>query len=186
MRLAKIDFKKSLELARRVSESWFRCQALAGAARFAPDDRVVPTTKEAIAAALTTSEPYQRVAATAWPLRALIERGQEQAALRLLPEILAGAARIENPVSRSDALFLLWEAFFPVAAHQSVLGLLLISCKGHGKAERILAQVALILASQNPQEAQRIAAGMPDGRLKRQAEERLAEGRKQEAKQFFF
>src|SRR5690606_35986347 len=88
MRTAKTDFKSALSLARKVSESWFRCQALAGAARYAPDEHVVKTAEEAISAAFTAPDFYKKVAATAWPLRTLIERKQEQKAIQLLPEIL--------------------------------------------------------------------------------------------------
>lgn len=147
MRIAKTNFKKALSLARKVSESWFRCQALAGVARFAPDEQVVSTVGEAIAAALTATDSYKRVAATAWPLRALIERNQEQKAIQFLPDLLARSAQIENPVSRSDALFLLWEAVFPVTrqARKSVLDALVKSCTGHWKADYILRQVVLII-----------------------------------------
>ena len=183
---AKTDFKKALALARKVSESWFRCQALAEAARFAPDDEVVSTAKEAISAALTATDSYKRVAATAWPLRALIERNQEQKAVQQLPEILALAAQIENSVSRSDALFLLWQAFFPVQDHESILGALVKSCAGHWKADYILRQVVLILASESTEEAHKLADSMPEGKYKRQAEKRLSEGQKEQAWRFYY
>ena len=185
MRAAKVDFKKSLALARNVSQSWFRCQALAGAARFAPDEQVVKTAEEAIAAALTATDCYKQVAATAWPLRALIERSQQQKAIQSLPNILALSGKIENPVSRSDALFLLWEAFFPTQSHKSVLGALVKSCTGHWKADYILRQVVIILASEDVEEARKLAISMPESKYKRQAEKRLAEGQKQQARQFF-
>ena len=185
MRAAKTDFKRSLALARNVSQSWFRCQALAGAARFAPDEQVVKTAEEAIEAALTATDSYKKVAATAWPLRALIERNQEKKAIQSLPDILALSAKIENPVSRCDALFLLWEAFFPSQGHKSVLGALVKSCTGHWKADYILRQVVMILASEDIEEARKLAASMPESKYKRQAEKRLAEGQKQPARQFF-
>ena len=185
MQLAKTDFRKALLLARQVSESWFRCQALAGAARFAPDDEVASTAKEAISAALTATDSYKRVAATAWPLRALVERNQEQKAVQQLPEILELAAQIQNPVSRSDALFLLWEAFFPIQAHEFILGALVKSCDGHWKADYILRQVVLILASKDTEEAHKLASSMPESKYKRQAKKRLSEGQKQQAKQFY-
>jgi hypothetical protein len=184
-RAAKTDFKKALLLARKVSESWFRCQALAEAARFAPDEQVVPTAKEAIFAALTATDIYKQVAATAWPLRALIERNQEQKATQLLPNILSLAAQIENPVSRSDALFLLWQAFFPVEAHKSVLGCLVKSCTGHWKADYILRQVVMILASQDIDAAYKLIPSMPEGKYKRQAQKRLAAGQTETSWRFF-
>ena len=183
---AKTDFKKALLLARKVSEPWFQCQALAEAARFAPDEQVVPTAEEAITAGLTATDSYQRVAVTAWPLRALIERGQEQKSLQLLPNILALSAQIEIPVSRSDALLQLWEAFFPVEGHEMVLGALVQSCTGHWKADYIVRQVVMILASTDIAAARELASSMPEGKYKRQAEKRLAEGQKEQAWRFFY
>jgi hypothetical protein len=185
MRVAKTDFKKALVLARKVSESWFRCQALAGAARYAPDEHVVKTAEEAISAAFTATDVYQKVAATAWPLRALIERKQEQKAIQSLPKILELSAQIENPISRTDALFLLWEAFFPVEGHKSILGPLVKSCTGHWKAGYILRQIVMILAFVDTAAAQELAASMPESKYKRQAEKRLAEGQKEQARQFY-
>lgn len=185
MRVAKTDFKKALPLARKVSEPWFRCQALAGAARYAPDEHVVKTAEEAISAAFTATDSYKKVAATAWPLRALIERKQEQKAIQSLPKILELSAQIENPISRTDALFLLWEAFFPVQGHGFILAPLVKSCTGHWKADYILRQIVMILASGNIEEAQKLAASMPESKYKRQAEKRLAEGQNEQARQFY-
>lgn len=185
IRVAKTDFKKALSLSRAVSESWFRCQALAETARFAPDEQVVPIAEEAISAALTATDFYKRAAATAWPFRALIERDQEQKAVKRLPDILALSSQIQNPVSRSDALFLLWEAFFPVQGHKSVLGLLVKSCSGHWKADYILRQVVMMLASEDIEEARKLADSMPESKYKRQAKKRLSEGQKERARQFF-
>ena len=185
MRIAKTDFLKALPLARKVSESWFRCQALAGTARYAPDEHVIKTAEEAILAAFTATDFYQKVAATAWPLRALIERKQEQKAIQWLPEILELSEHIENPISRTDALFMLWEGVFPVPAHESILEPLVISCTGHWKADYILRQIVIILASHDIDAAQKLAASMPESKYKRQAERRLGEGQKEEARQFY-
>ena len=185
MRTAETDFEKALPLARGVSEPWLRCQALAGAARFAPDERVVKIADEAMAAATECADSYKRVAVTAWPFRALIERNRESQALKRLPEVLELASQIENPVSRSDALFLLWEAFFPTPGHTSVLGVLVLSCNHHWKADYLLRQVVLILALADPKEAFRLAESMREGKYKRQALKRLAEGEKGWLRPFF-
>ena len=185
-RIAPTDFEKALPLARNVSQSWFRCQALAQVARYAPEKYVVKIAEEAVAAALTATDVYQQVAATAWPLRALLERDGTEKAGELLPAILKLSAQIQNPVSRSDALFLLWQAFFAFPEHKSVLGTLVKSCNGHWKADYILRQVVLILATENLSEAQDLAASMREGKYKRQAQKRLAAGENQTARSFFF
>lgn len=184
-RIAETDFEKALPLARNVSQAWFRCQALAHVARFAPEKYVVKTAEEAIAAALAATDNYQQVAATAWAFRALIERAHVEKSVELLPAILKLSAQIENPISRSDALFLLWQAFFPVRGNKSVLGCLVNSCNGHWKADYILRQVVMILASENLGEAQKLAASMREGKYQRQAEKRLAAGETDTARSFF-
>ena len=184
-RLAITDFEKALLLARNVSQPWFRCQALAQVARFAPDARVAKTAEEAVAAALMATDVYQQVAVTAWPLRALLERNYNEKARESLPPILKLSAQIQNPVSRSDALFLLWQAFFAFDGNKSVLGTLVKSCDGHWKADYILRQVVLILAAENWDEAQRLVASMREGKYKRQAARRLAAGEIQTARSFF-
>lgn len=184
-RAAKTDFLKALILARQVSEPWFRCQALACVARAAPEERVVATAQAAIAAALKDTDSYKQVAATAWPFRALIERDEQLKATSLLSDILALSTQIENPVSRSDALFLLWEAFFPVQSHNSVLSVLIRSCQGHWKADYLLRQIVLIMASESIESAREIIVFMRDGKYKRQAEKRLKEEPQFRAREFF-
>ena len=184
-RIAVTNFEKALPLARNVSDPWFRCQALAQAARFAPEKYVVRTAQEAIEAALMATDVYKKVAVTAWPLRALIERGHEKNAIELSSPILRLSAQTANPVSRSDALFLLWQAFFPCEGHKSVFGALINSCNGHWKADYVLRQVVLIWANEDQGEAQKLAASMREGKYKRQAKKRLDAGEKQQTRAFF-
>lgn len=186
-RIAKTDFAKALPLARNVSQPWFCCQALASIARYAPEERVVSLAKEAIDAALASTEPYIQVAATAWPLRALIERNQAPKALVLLPQILQILPQIELLISRGDALFLLWEALFPIGkdTRKSMTETLVRSCVGYQKGQRILREATLILASEDKEAAHRLAALIPEGKYKRQAETRLAQGQKFQVRNFF-
>lgn len=186
-RIAKTDFVKALRLARKVSLPWFRCQALAHVARYAPDEQVVPRAEEAIAAAFADTEIYIRVAASAWPLRALIERDQSQKALHLLSPILQLSPQIEPPISRGDAIFLLWEALFTIggATRQSMTNTLVASCVGHKKGWWILREATLTLAFEDLEAAHRLAALIPDEKYRRQAETRLAEGQKFGVRSFF-
>lgn len=185
MRIAESDSAMALAQARNVSEAWFRSQALAEVARYAPDENVAQIAEEAIAAALVATDIYKQVAVTAWAFRALLERNQQKKATELLPTILSLSTQIENPVSRSDALFLLWQAFFPFNGHRSVLGALVKSCNGHWKADYILRQIVLILATENQEDARKLAVSMREGKYKRQAEKRLSQGQTQQAHQFF-
>lgn len=188
--LATTNSQKALALARQVSKPWFRCQALAWVARFAPDNEVVKIADEAIAAAFLVEDPYQTVGAAAWPVRALIERGHEQRAVNLLPELLAVCPTIENLVSRLNALFLLWQAVFPLKGDgkKSVLGALVKTCQATNswQAGYTLRETALILAQEDLIEAKRLVASMPIGVYKRQAERRIAEGQQGYVRSFFW
>lgn len=181
---------KALALARQVSKPWFRCQALAWVARFAPDNEVVKIANEAIAAANAAEDLYQTLGAAAWPIRALIERGHEQRAVHMLPKLLAVYPAIENPVSRLNALFLLWQAVFPIKddGKKSVLGALVKTCQATNswQAGYTLRETALILANEDLSEAKRLVASMPIGVYKRQAERRIAEGQQGYVRSFFW
>lgn len=185
MRAAKTDFTQALSLARGISESWFRCQALAGAARFAPDERVVTIAKESLEAAFSATDSYQKVAVAAWPLRALIERDHATLARQLLPDVLQKAAQIEKFINRSDALFSVWEAFFPVLGHDQILRALSQRCTGRCKADYHFREAILIVASQNIELAHQLASSMPDGKYKRQAQRRLEQGQHFSARSYF-
>ncbi len=118
-------------LARSISDPWYRCQALAGVARFAPAAQFKAIVQESLAAGKAADDPYQVVGATAWPLAALVERAHNNEVHRLLPSLLTYAAAIANPVSRIDALFLLWQAVFPLGIefHRQVLDPLVKACR---------------------------------------------------------
>ena len=173
---APTDWARALNLARQVSHGWFRCQALARVARSAPDDRISAIIAEAWESAQTEAEDYKKAAALAWPLRALIEKGSRARSDAFAAPSVGMSERIANPVSRSDALFLIWQAVFPCAGSESALGALLLSCRGHWKAEYLLRQIVEIVASQDEEKARQIIASMPAGKYRRQAEKRLALG----------
>lgn len=182
IQVAASDFEKALSLARQVSEPWFRCQALAWAARFAPETEVIKTAEEALTSAFSAKDPYHTVGASAWPIRALIERGHEHKALHWLAELVAASATIENPVSRLKALFLLWQAVHPVKseAKKSVLGALTRACQAADswQAGWTLRETALILARDDVNEAMSLMAFIPEGVYKRQAQQRIAQGQR--------
>jgi hypothetical protein len=186
MQLAKTDFPAALRLARKVSQPWFCCQALAGVARYAPEESVIGIAEEAFAAALEAPDAYNQTAVMAWPLRALIERGYERRASEELPKIMKVASQIEIPVSRSEALMSLWQAFFPLHDHKTILAAFLKSCVDHRRADYMLRQVIMILASENVEAAHRVADSMREGQYKRQAKRLLAEGRTEKARGFYY
>src|SRR5258708_21240003 len=101
---------KALALAKQISDPWFRCQALAHVARYASTELVSPIAQEALNTALEQEDAYKAVAASAWPVRAVIERNQVELLPLLLKELMKRAPSIYHPVSRLDALFLICQA----------------------------------------------------------------------------
>src|SRR5918992_2834393 len=130
-RLAPTDPEGAARLARSIDEPWFRSQALAWAARFAPEDRVEPLVEEALIASYAESDPYRTVGSGAWALRALVERGRPVVARRILADLLALAPEAEPPASRAEALFLVWQAAFALGsdARKKVLEVVLKTCQ---------------------------------------------------------
>lgn len=190
VQIASGNFPKALILARKVSAPWFQCQALAEVARFAPDNEVVLIAREALKTALAEQDVYRRVAACAWPLGALAERGKTQEATRLISELLSRAEEIRHPVNRLDALLLLWRGAIPLpfVVRQPLLTALLAAgtSANSWKAGRALRDVALSLAQSNAGKAQQVIDAMPDGYYKRQTQRRLVTGRFQEIGTFFW
>ncbi len=190
MDMAAVDFYKALPLARVVSDPWYRCQALAGVARFAPDDRVVDVADEAYAAAKGGRNAYKISAAAAWPIRALVERGKISEAQRMLAQSLEEAGRIEQPVSKVDALELLLHAtwFGSGDTRLAALEALIAACQSANswKAGRCLRDTALLLASEDKAYAQRIVQSMPQGIYKRQAQRQFDAGEIGRVRTFFW
>lgn len=119
--LSKSSPKKALAQARKVSEPWFRAQALSWAARFTDSDPVA-VASEAAQAARECEDNYRRSAVRAWEIAALAERDCAKEARKSLSEALAIAQGVEPMSSRSEALLLLLQAAFRI---------------GRGEAERV-------------------------------------------------
>jgi hypothetical protein len=188
--LAPSDPERAAELARTIDSPWDRCQALAWAARFAPEERVEVLAEEALYAGYMAQDRFQTVGASAWPLRALIERGRTAAAMRALADVLSLASEIELASSRAEALFLVWQAIFPlgVESRDKVLDHLLTICPpgNSWRAGRVFQEVAWMLAADDRATAQRVIAALPEGRWKRQAKRRVEAGEPMPARPFFW
>ncbi len=189
MKAAHNDFGKALLLAEKISDAWYRCQSLAAVARFAPEGEVIRVANKALVAAQLAGDAYKRVAAAAWPVRALAERGKVQHVHRVVLSLLEEAQHIEPPVSKISALVVLWQATWPlpVEINQPVLDTLLSACQvtNSWKAGRIMRDVALIVATQDRLQAQRIVTSMRESVYKRQAQKRLDAGQVEIDHSFF-
>ncbi len=113
MSLAACDPKQAVAVARAIKDPWFRCQSLAYAARYWPDNDFKGFLEEAVKAAESQDNWYKRVTVSAWPIRAYLERDCPTSAKRLLERYAAGATNIENRGGRSEALLMLFQAAKP-------------------------------------------------------------------------
>ena len=116
--LAKSNPKKALDLARKVSEPWFRSQALSWVARFTDGDPV-SVASEAAQAACECEDDYKKSAVRAWEIAALAERGCTREARKSLSEALALGKCVEPISSRSEALLLLLQAAFKISRDEA-------------------------------------------------------------------
>lgn len=119
----------------------------------------------------------------------MIELGFAEEAAHELPELIDSSLNIENPVSRLEALFLLFEAVFPLdGARHLTLESLIRACQAADswKAGDRLRESALMLASNYPSEAEQVIRAMPEGKYKRQATQRIAASEYREPRDFFW
>jgi hypothetical protein len=190
MQLAKVDPTAGLAAARGIEDPWFRAQALAWVAHFGPDQDYDNVLAEARAASQSAQDPYAAVGSAAWWIRSMVDRDRPERVLAEVRTILAAAERITNPVSRLEALFLLFQAVFGVnAARASVLEPLISACKAADswKGHRCLRDLAIMLAScGHAREAAEVLASMQDGAHKRQADRSISARERREPRPFFW
>jgi hypothetical protein len=175
--LAKADTPAALALARAIDDPRFRSQAMAWIARFASETELPAILNEARESSWAATDKYKVVGSSAWRLRAMIERGEPDAAAAEMSELLACAAEIDHPVSRLEALFLLFQSIFDVErARRGTLDALIAASQAamSWKSGYWLREAALMLASAGyADEADQVISAMPDGKYRRQAIERI-------------
>lgn len=101
--------------ADQIQDPWFRAQALAWVTRYGPEGQLERLGGKALDAAASATDPYEQAGAAAWVVRALIERQRSDLALTMLEMAMQAVPRIEADASRSQALFLLYQASFEAA-----------------------------------------------------------------------
>jgi hypothetical protein len=188
-RTAPRDPERALDLARRIPDDWFRAQALACVARHAAEPLVERLAEESVRSARQAKEPYRTAAVTAWPIRALIERGRAGPARRILAESLALLPQVQPVSSRAEALMLIWEAVFPAGRELRRLTLEAIArhCDpdAHWRAARLYSTVVCTLAGEGVEEAGVVVAQMPEGAARRKAAKLLESGTACPPRDFF-
>jgi len=116
-----------------------RAQALAHLAWHASEGEWAPLAAESAPATEAIDEPYQHASGLARPIRVYLDRCRAGDAERWMAEAISRLALGENPVSRADALNVLWDAAvpYPGAARDAVLAAPVDACaspRGDGRA----------------------------------------------------
>ena len=120
----------------------------------------------------------------------MAERDRVAQVERAVSRVLRVAEEIDNPVSRADALFLVWQAVSPASqkVRRTVLEPLLSVCAASSswKGAYLLSDIALILARDDPTAAQEIVDAMAEGRYKQQAHRRINEDELMQPRPFYW
>ena len=184
------DTADELAMARRIADPWYRTQALAKVARYAPDDQFAALAQEAIDAAAKSPDPYKTVGASAWAVRAMLERKRDDLPDRCVPPLVALAEQIVNRASRSEALFLLFQAVRPADARMwlPVFDALVLACipLDGWRQGRNLRDAILMVAEHDGALARRTCDCMPEGKWRRQTARALEAREYMRPREFFW
>lgn len=171
------DPPAALTLARQISDPWFACQALAWVGRFWLSDDFEAVINEAFEIGRKCDDPYQVVASAAWPVRALVERRASGQISTIVLPLLELANEIDNLGSRSEALFLLFQATEPGSQTEwlPVLKELVRASFPtlHWRQRRNLREAILIVANEDSGLANDILGRLPEGKLRSHIEKKL-------------
>lgn len=189
-RLAPTDPTRALATARAIKDPWFACQALAWVARYAPDQQFIEIINESLRACSAERDPYRVVVPAAWPLRAIIERNYLKLLPSIIPDLLRRVTDIENMGSRSEALFMLFQAVFPAGRRnwfpvlQSLreASIPLINWRQR----RNLCDAVLMVSNEDEQLAREITNGLADLKLKNKIEKNLTTRKTHAPRPFFW
>lgn len=189
--ISALELNTALAAARAEPSYRGQCQSMAWIARFVRDQKHVVKTADAAAAAASQEEDhYSAVFPVAWPIRALLERGEPKNAKRMLSDAMSKAKAITPASSQSEALFLLFQA----AMHgtdrlweEPFNALLKCSLQSeHWRQRRNVRDAICIAASADFQFARQRANDLEDEKLKASVLELLTSGKKQTPRPFFW
>lgn len=127
--LAKSDPREALSQARKRIDPWFRAMGLSWVARFT-NDNPVSVACEAAKAASECDDDYKKSAVRAWEVAALAERGFTKEARKCLREAVTLGKSVQPISSRSESLYLLFQAAFRIAKEEAeyAYGIIRTSC----------------------------------------------------------
>lgn len=189
--ISKLELNAALQAARAENTTFGQCQAMAWVARYVRDQRNVMSTALAAAAVAARDEDYYNaVFPLAWPIRALLERGETVAAEDLLKQALRSAKSITPASSQSAALFLifqaamygndrLWEVPYTALIKASLPA-------EHWRQSRNIRDAICIVASVDYHFAKQAAEQLTDAKLSAAVLDLLSKGKKQPPRPFFW
>jgi hypothetical protein len=189
-KISELDLNSALAAAREEKSYRGRCQAMAWITRNVRDQRHVVKTAEAAAEAAAQDEDvYGQVFVLAWPIRALLERGEPKVAARMLAHGLAQAETVAPPASQSEAVFLLMQAamfgtdrMWEVPFKKLLAGL----PTENWRQRRNIRDAICMVASLDYHFAKQTAVDLPDEKLKESVLALLGNGKKQTPRPFFW
>jgi hypothetical protein len=101
--LAIQDPPAALEVARHITDPWYRCQALANAAEHIGERKLaLRVLQEALDAADEQRAPNRIVTVASWPLRVLVALGEEGRVRSHLERLMQRIAGEPHPIRRMD------------------------------------------------------------------------------------
>jgi len=179
-KLAVSEPARALEIARSISEPWYRCQSLAHVAWHLEDpNQFKKVIEEALAASYELVEPNRLVSVASWAVRVMVKRGYRRVG-SVIAELLNKIQREPNPVRQADALFYLFEAvYYQPRLRDLVLDALLNACERMNSWKRpfLLSNVALVLAIDDPNRAAQVVDIIGEGRKSRQTRREIEAGK---------
>src|SRR5690349_14696250 len=102
-KLALSEPVRALEIARSISEPWYRCQSVAHVAWHLKDpNQFKKVIDEALTAANDLIEPNRLVSVASWVVRVMVKRGDRRVS-SVVGELLRKIQREANPVRQADA-----------------------------------------------------------------------------------
>jgi hypothetical protein len=189
--MSELDLNSALLAAREEKSYRGQAQAFAWIARNVRDQRHVVKTAEAAAQAASQDEDaYGQVFVLAWPIRALIERGEPKVASKMLAQAMAKADSVTPSASQSEALFLLMQAamFGTDRLWEAPFKKLLASGlpSENWRQRRNIRDAICMAASMDYHFAKQTAVDLPDEKLKANVLALLSGSKKQTPRPFFW
>jgi hypothetical protein len=171
------DIARALDIARNISDPWYRCQSLAHVAWHLQDQRQLKKViKEALQAAYEQKEPNPIVSVAAWPVRVMVQKRDPRLG-SVVDELLEKIETEPNPVRRADALLLMFHATYHHSELRTVvLAPLLQACEQMNSWKRpiILSDVAMVMAIDDPTSAAQVVEMMGECRRSRKTRREIA------------